>query len=26
LCYQQFTPEEYANGTAVSIMKELNIL
>lgn len=26
LCYQQFTPEEYANGTAVSILKDLKIL
>lgn len=26
LCYQQFTPEEYENGKAVSILKELNLL
>lgn len=26
LCYQQFTPEEYANGDAVSILKNLGIL
>jgi hypothetical protein len=26
LAYQQFTPEEFANGTAVSILKELRML
>jgi hypothetical protein len=26
LSYQQFTPEEYSNGVALSIMKEINIL
>ena len=26
LAYQQFTPEEFANGTAVSILKDLKIL
>ena len=26
LAYQQFTPEEYRNGTAVSIMREIGIL
>ena len=26
LAYQQFTPEEYRNGTAVSIMKDIGIL
>ena len=26
LAYQQFTPEEFANGTAVSILKESKIL
>ena len=26
LCYQQFTPEEYRNGTAVGIMKDIGIL
>ena len=26
LSYQQFTPEEYANGTAVSILKDIGIL
>ncbi len=26
LAYQQFTPEEYSNGTAVSVLKDLKIL
>jgi len=26
LCYQQFTPEEYNNGTAVSILKDMGVL
>jgi hypothetical protein len=26
LAYQQFTPQEYANGTAISILKEIGIL
>ena len=26
LCYQQFTPEEYANGTAVAILKDVGVL
>lgn len=26
LCYQQFTPEEYDNGTAVSILKEIGLI
>ncbi len=26
LAYQQFTPEEYANGTAISILKELGVV
>jgi len=26
LCYQQFTPAEYADGTAISILKELKLL
>jgi len=26
LCYQQFTPEEFGNGTATSILKDLKLL
>jgi hypothetical protein len=26
LAYQQFTPEEFANGTAISILKEIKLL
>jgi hypothetical protein len=26
LSYQQFTPEEFSNGTALSILKEIKVL
>jgi hypothetical protein len=26
LAYQQFTPQEFANGTAVSILKDIRML
>jgi hypothetical protein len=26
LCYQQFTPEEYADGTAVAVLKDIGVL
>jgi hypothetical protein len=26
LAYQQFTPQEFANGTAIDILKEIRIL
>ena len=26
LAYQQFTPEEYSNGTAIKILKDIGVL